>query len=147
MNIEVIGRPPEGKWIQYVSKDRLDCRKQNLRIRLRYKDVSGEVNGWRKYGMDRERYETMLADQEGACAICKKFPEEKFSTKVGSGGIPAAQRKLQVDHNHTTDAVRALLCWACNTGLGHFGDDPDLLIAAAKYLMKHNPFNAQGGTA
>ena len=32
---------------------------------------------------------------------------------------------------------RALLCDACNKGLGHFRDNPELLEVAAGYLRKY----------
>lgn len=76
-----------------------------------------------KYGMSEEDYETLLANQDGVCAICKK--DQK-------------QRRLAVDHCHTTGVVRGLLCDACNHGIGKFKDNPDLLIAAANYLKEAN---------
>jgi hypothetical protein len=32
--------------------------------------------------------------------------------------------------------VRGLLCDRCNLGIGYMQDDPDILIAAARYVMK-----------
>lgn len=78
----------------------------------------------RLYGITLETYDEMLAEQSGACAIC--------------GGTCATGRALAVDHNHTTGAVRALLCGACNKALGLLRDSPSLLRAAADYLDKHN---------
>ena len=54
---------------------------------------------------NREEYETLLQDQDSACAICGITAEE-----IG--------KKLIVDHNHETLKVRGLLCWRCNSGLG-----------------------------
>ena len=62
----------------------------------------------------------MLAGQDGLCAICRNAPAE------------------HVDHDHATGAVRALLCFNCNGGLGQFKDDPFLLHAAAFYVEHHN---------
>lgn len=72
-----------------------------------------------EYGVSREWLDEQLEKQGGACAICRASFEE-----VG----PC------VDHDHVTGAVRALLCSTCNTGLGHFHDDPELLRAAIRYL-------------
>ena len=41
---------------------------------------------------------------------------------------------LVVDHDHKTGAIRGMLCFRCNCGLGHFRDDPSLLEMAANYL-------------
>lgn len=140
MSHEVVGRPAEGEWIQNISGDGLNCRRENFRTRLRYKDKWGETNGWRKYGMDRAQYESMLEEQEGVCAICKLSPEERNQEFFERGKVPGPKRKLHVDHNHTTNEVRGLLCWACNLGLGKFSDSPERLRAAADYLEKSNPF-------
>jgi Recombination endonuclease VII len=70
------------------------------------------------YGLTKEGYDRMLAQQHGACAICKRQPQET----------------LCIDHDHDTGQVRGLLCRKCNLGLGFFDDSPSLLRAAAAYL-------------
>ena len=61
----------------------------------------------------------MSEAQGGLCAICQVAPA------------------AHVDHDHETGAVRALLCFNCNGGLGQFKDDPYLLHAAAYYVELH----------
>ena len=68
------------------------------------------------YGLEPAAYEALLALQDRLCAICLR------------------ELVLEVDHDHTTGVVRALLCGHCNRGLGHYKDDPVLLRAAADYL-------------
>jgi len=70
---------------------------------------------------DTPAYEKLLQEQQGRCAICR------------------AKRELVVDHNHDTGAVRGLLCYPCNVGLGCFADDEYVLRRALKYLDKTKP--------
>jgi hypothetical protein len=72
----------------------------------------------RRFGMTIEDYESMLAAQEGGCAICDDEP--------GVG------RSMRIDH--VGDSVRGLLCVRCNHGLGQFKDDPERLLRAAEYI-------------
>lgn len=82
------------------------------------------------YGINIEQYEAMLVAQDGKCALCGS-PE---TTPHKATGLP---RDMAVDHCHKTGKVRALLCAACNGGLGNFRDDPMLLERAAAYLRQH----------
>lgn len=76
----------------------------------------------RKFGIDISTYERLLEEQNGACAVCKV----EFS-----GTVP------NVDHNHTTKAVRGLLCMSCNIALGHVKDSVEILESAVEYLNKY----------
>lgn len=69
----------------------------------------------RKYGLTQEEIELLSLEQGHVCAICLDTWEV-------------------VDHDHKTGEVRALLCSACNTALGLFGDDIDRILSAAAYL-------------
>ena len=48
--------------------------------------------------------------------------------------ICGSDESLVVDHDHKTGKIRGMLCNHCNRGLGHFRDDPELLVFAAEYL-------------
>ena len=75
-----------------------------------------------KYGMTTDHFEWLHEEQAGLCAICNK-PET-------AGG----RTRLSVDHDHTCGTIRGLLCHNCNTGLGKFMDQEELLLKAAEYL-------------
>ena len=79
-----------------------------------------------RYGMSLEDYLTLVAAQGGRCYLCGHVP---FGNKSAS--------RLTVDHNHTTGAIRRLLCNGCNRGLGYLQDDPVLLRKAAAYIEAH----------
>ena len=72
------------------------------------------------YGIGLEDYERLSEQQNGVCKICEK------PCKSG--------RKLSIDHSHTTNKVRGLLCLNCNRGIGNFNDDVQLLSKAIRYL-------------
>lgn len=107
--------------IKYCNKRSIEESKQYyitnaLRIRLR------------KYGITEEQYRDQLAEQNGVCAICG-LPE----SIRGKGG---RTKPLAIDHRHTDGQVRGLLCQRCNTGLGFFGDDLDIMASAISYLQQ-----------
>ncbi len=77
-----------------------------------------------RYGITKEEYATLLEYQAGRCAICD------------SEGCPTG-RALAVDHCHTTNKVRGLLCSHCNMGLGMFKDSTPRLTSAIQYLKEH----------
>ncbi|HET8687100.1 MAG TPA: endonuclease domain-containing protein, partial [Methanosarcina sp.] len=62
----------------------------------------------KRYGLTVEDYSSMLVDQGGRCAVCKK--EE---TRTVRGVI----KSLSVDHCHLSGKIRGLLCDNCNTVL------------------------------
>ena len=77
----------------------------------------------RNYDLTSSEYEEMFNAQGRVCASCGDAPGDGIS--------------FPVDHDHETMCNRAILCHKCNKGLGLFNDDPDRLIAAAMYLVKH----------
>ena len=64
--------------------------------------------------MTMDNYNELLKNQDYKCLICNKFA------------------KLVVDHEN--GKVRGLLCTTCNTGLGKFKDNIELIYKALKYL-------------
>lgn len=74
-----------------------------------------------RYGITREQADGLVAAQDGVCAICKKAPPR------------------HVDHCHSSNRVRGLLCFNCNQGLGRFEDDVPTLRRAIEYLRPHDP--------
>ena len=80
-----------------------------------------------KYGITKYDYERMVLAQDSKCPICGKRTDD-----------------FVVDHDHTCCSgkkscgacVRGLVCSSCNWGLGQFSDDPEILLAAAAYLLQ-----------
>lgn len=79
-------------------------------------------------GISLAEHAELLDLQGGVCAICRR-PE----TAARGGRV----RLIAVDHDHATGQVRGLLCNACNTALGLFGDDTEVMSAAIEYLRSH----------
>ena len=91
----------------------------------KYRDTEKNKNRifLRKFGISLNQYKEMFDDQFGVCAVC------------GSG--PTTKKSLSVDHNHKTGKVRGLLCGNCNTAIGLFKENLNLLISSYEYLNYH----------
>ena len=73
----------------------------------------------------------MREAQKCRCAIC------------GVHETYTSRKLLAVDHDHGTGAVRGLLCGNCNSGLGHFKDNPEFLAAAIRDLEDNKSGDGQ----
>lgn len=78
----------------------------------------------RKYGISKDQYRTLMTEQEGRCAICRR------------SFMDIHRVRLHVDHDHATGQVRGLLCNRCNLLLGMVQDIPALLMQAVNYLTR-----------
>lgn len=74
-------------------------------------------NPGRKYGLTSEEYHGLVAQSGGKCSICKESFEKPY-----------------IDHDHATGRVRGVLCFHCNTVLGHAKDSVEVLRNAVRYL-------------
>lgn len=75
-----------------------------------------------KYKITEEQYNARLVKQKHLCAICKQ------PLDVG--------KRTHLDHDHTTNVNRDILCGHCNVGLGFFKHNIETLKAAIEYLQK-----------
>lgn len=102
------------------------ARQKRYYVRNREKRL--ELQRTINYGIPRGTYVTMFARQEGRCAICRRAETGRYRGRI---------KNLAVDHDEATGRIRALLCQACNKGIGCFRHDPVRLRAAVAYLRSH----------
>jgi hypothetical protein len=79
-----------------------------------------------RYGISKKEYEQMLVDRNFTCDICG-YKQPENAKKM---------QKLYIDHCHTTNVIRGLLCFSCNTGLGYFKDNIENITKTIKYLKR-----------
>jgi len=72
------------------------------------------------YGLTETQYNQLLVAQQHKCLIC----DTSFISK----------KLTHIDHCHTTNKVRGILCHYCNTALGLFKESIPILKTAIKYI-------------
>ena len=104
----------------YCSPCRTEYSREYARKR-RAKDSKGyrDSHYRRKYGISADEVKDMHRAVKNRCEICDDWHDT-----------------LSVDHCHSTGKVRGLLCKKCNLALGGFGDDPEKIKKALKYLLR-----------
>lgn len=70
------------------------------------------------YGVTESEFNQMFEVSFGLCQICKTEPG------------------LSIDHDHSTNKIRGLLCGNCNRAIGLFYDNLSILKNACAYLEK-----------
>jgi Recombination endonuclease VII len=118
-------------------KKRTECKRKWQRLHLPQKVK--QVREWRsknpetmhgyklkyKYGMSVEEYKKLEKEQNGLCAICGNAPKVY------------GNKRLSVDHNHTTKKHRGLLCQRCNPALERMENVPEWDRKAREYLRRY----------
>lgn len=104
------------------------CAVQEARER-REKDPLASRRSYLKshYGLTLERYDEILEQQGGGCAIC---------------GAKAGKQSLHVDHDHRCcpgkktcgNCIRGILCYGCNTRIALLDTDTDYSLRVRAYL-------------
>ncbi len=89
------------KW-QVANSERRKAKQWALNLKNKYSLGPGDLN-------------RMFRTQDYKCAICGKH-----SSQHGPAG-------LMVDHNHTTNKVRGLLCGGCNPRLGWYENNKEAI--------------------
>jgi len=87
-----------------------------------------QIKATKLYRISPESRAELFEKQNHLCAICKK-PETRKTRKDGP-------LSLAVDHCHTTNKIRGLLCANCNQAIGLFKEDISALRAAIDYLSR-----------
>jgi hypothetical protein len=96
----------------YVSRNKRHCKQCAA---ARHTEIR-----FKKYGVTKHWYEDKLKEQQNCCGICNR----EFVSSP------------HIDHNHETGDVRGLLCYSCNSAIGKFQDNPEILQNAIDYLAK-----------
>lgn len=117
--------PPETSWCAACQsfRDLVDFRKGATTCRPCSSSKAHAAAVEKTYGLTADGYAELLKLQGGKCAICRARPISK---------------RLAVDHDHKTGAVRGLLCGRCNHDLmGNAWDS--LAIASALWHYLNTP--------
>src|SRR5713226_4354273 len=67
-----------------------------------YNRLSGRCH--KRQGMTELEFRQMYDNQQGLCACC---------------GIPILIKDCEIDHSHSTNQIRALVCGRCNKAIGY----------------------------
>lgn len=105
---------------EYRKKEAVRVRRETTAARAAERAKWARIE--RKYGLTQEAYRALYEAQRGLCGLCSE---------------PLPFDQIEVDHDHESGRVRAMLHGRCNTALGQFGDSVEQLQRAIAYLERH----------
>ena len=118
----------------YMRKYRQESSKYQAYLKEQTKKPTTKWSVWvsrlkTKYNTTPEWVGIKFIEQQGKCAICG----HDIYYNVW-GDLPKTAYSLHIDHDHKTLEPRGLLCQLCNTGIGSFQDNKELVFKALDYL-------------
>lgn len=103
------------------SKKSLERQRQSLKTTLYHKYKNDKVKAYDGSILDITKEELeQYRQQHIVCEICGK-------AETSSTSNPNRINRLSVDHNHTTNKFRGLLCRNCNSRLGWYENHKDII--------------------
>lgn len=111
---------------RYQSEWMREYRRRNPESNLSFQ----RVQRIKRFGLPEGWYESQLAKQNGVCAICGE-PETYVDPRTGK------KFALTIDHDHSTNLVRGLLCMGCNHSIHKADANLEWLTSAFSYLTKY----------
>ena len=111
-----------GKIYGHKNKEKLN--EKQRKYRKNNPGKTHEQGLMRFFNMTADDYKKIFNEQNGCCAVCGTHQSD----------LP---KRLHVDHCHTTQKIRGLLCNKCNAAIGLLKDNIEILAEAIKYLSKN----------
>lgn len=105
-------------------------RQDSQKYRSECKPCRSFYSAAKRYNVTIEYVQELRKAQGGCCAICGTHENEITHESF-------IHSPLVIDHDHVSGDVRGLLCPTCNSLLGHAKDNPQTLLNAVSYLVKH----------
>jgi len=113
-------------YTEYRSQRKIYCSYECYKKHDRLRQTKIQRIKWTikyKYGIEYDKYTSLLQKQHYRCAICNK-------SLLGE--------RIDLDHDHKTGKIRGILCHRCNMALGFFNDDLIAIKNAVNYLITTN---------
>lgn len=88
-----------------------------------------DIDGIKLTSAEKKRMKQIEPKILFKCPICEKI------------SIPKVTGNVVIDHDKKNGLAREWLCDSCNTGLGRFGDNIEILKKAIEYIDKYNQNN------
>lgn len=105
---------------KYLATHLEQAEKARVRARVQQAAKRADNPHWQR----RQSIYQELVEMQGGelCLIC--------------GAGPAEKKRLFIDHDHSTDEIRGLLCPRCNRLLGNAADSVEVLRKCIEYLER-----------
>lgn len=125
---------PNGVTKKGTQKYRSRCRECDNARQLKHRKVNPNTHRYSKerlkgyqvkaaYGITYDEWLNLMNSRGWSCEICGR--------EVETSG-----RALAIDHDHSTGALRGVLCQRCNCAIGLLSDNEETLHNAIEYLQR-----------
>lgn len=102
-------------------------RQKSYRNQPENKEKIRNQSMYKKYGIGLKEYKKIWKIQNGKCLICGEF-------KPLNG---ERENRLRIDHDHSTNKIRGLLCIKCNSVVGYIKESLKTARKLVEFLEKN----------